>query len=275
MNTYSDLLPLQKALTDLLSFFNSFCLKNDIHYFLAFGTALGAFRHHGFIPWDDDIDVIMTISEYCKLMSCCKAQLSSKSQYYLDVEYTSKNNPMFCKFRKRGTTYIESKDSKFIDHNEIFLDVFVLYNTPNSQKERKKQFLRAKELTFLVSYKNRGHKHKLFSFFAYLFLEGFRKEIKHNILKYENKETSYYSTLFVYLPMNLFPKTIFLETTYLSFNGLQLPVPKKIEQFLTIMYGPKFNELPPESERKPHHIMYLNLDKELCKEDIKKIADKF
>lgn len=268
MNDYNNLLPLQRALTDMLSFFDSFCKKNKIKYFLAAGTALGAYRHKGFIPWDDDVDVMLTFGEFQKLVLSCERELSINSEYYLDNDYTKKNNPLFSKFRKRNTTYIDSKAAKYIDHNELFLDIFVLYASPDSKKEQKKQFRRAKEFTFLSTFNYSKHKFYIFSFLIYIILLPFKNVIYHNITKYETLSTSTYSTLFVYLPMVVFPKKIFSETSLASFNNLYLPLPKDINLFLENQFGPTYNQLPPVENRKPHHILYLNLKKGLSKNEI-------
>lgn len=74
----------QMVLYELLKAIDEVCKKHDIHYMLFAGTALGAVRHHGFIPWDDDLDVVMLRSEYERFMKIAPLELD-KEQYFLQI----------------------------------------------------------------------------------------------------------------------------------------------------------------------------------------------
>ena len=84
MSDFLELIPLQKKLIEVLGDFHEFCVSNDIEYYVYGGTALGAVRHGGFIPWDDDIDVIMTQKNFDKLCVLSK-KFTAQDRYYLQV----------------------------------------------------------------------------------------------------------------------------------------------------------------------------------------------
>lgn len=113
---------LHKTLLEILNDFDSFCRSNNIQYSLAYGTVLGAVRHKGFIPWDDDLDVMMTRENYNKFLWLYK----DNEKYTLQKEQI--DYPLyFSKLRKNETTFIENikyrKKWKNI-HQGIYIDIF-------------------------------------------------------------------------------------------------------------------------------------------------------
>ena len=134
---------------DLLKEFDRICQKRNIKYSLAYGTLLGSVRHGGFIPWDNDIDVIMLRDEYEKLCACAN---DFQSPYFLQNEDT---DPLACRghaqLRNVQTTGIlrsEMKHGKAVyEFNQgIFLDVFVMDEVPRNTDERKRFFKAVRRL---------------------------------------------------------------------------------------------------------------------------------
>ena len=120
---------------DLLVQVQKICKKHDIQYFAYAGTMLGAVRHNGFIPWDDDIDIMMTRANYKKF--CDIAEKELEYPYFLQTEKTDPTSIMgLAKIRNSKTTGIlkshENRNFKF--NQGIFLDIFPLDNIPDEEE---------------------------------------------------------------------------------------------------------------------------------------------
>lgn len=126
------------AQMDLLTELHRICEKWDIPYFLIGGTLIGAIRHEGFIPWDDDLDVGMLRKDYDRFWQVCEKELDP--QYYLHDWNTDPRCPNpFTKLKIRGTHYPEKISAKSGMDDGIFIDIFPFDNTPGEPKLRKKQ----------------------------------------------------------------------------------------------------------------------------------------
>lgn len=130
---------------EILNDFKAVCRKYDLPYFALFGTAIGAVRHGGFIPWDDDIDVGMLRADFEKFLQIADKELGDK--YFIMSPRTDKHcTSSVVKLMKRGTTFVSAM-SKNAKHEQcIFMDIFPFDNVAPNEKERQKQL---KVTTFL------------------------------------------------------------------------------------------------------------------------------
>ena len=111
------------------------CEENNIRYFLADGTFLGAVRHQGFIPWDDDMDLCMLRQDYERFCRIAPEKLDPK--YCLQTWYTDPNYALpFGKVVKRNTVYLEGKKSGRLKENGFYVDIFPVDNVPENREER-------------------------------------------------------------------------------------------------------------------------------------------
>ena len=120
---------LQLCELEILDEFVRLCEEHGLRYYLVGGTLLGAVRHHGFIPWDDDIDVAMPRADYDRLGEICKTELDSK--YFYQCPETDPHYFLsYAKVRKNGTEVYEErfKDARF--HKGVFIDIFPLDDCP-------------------------------------------------------------------------------------------------------------------------------------------------
>ncbi len=126
---------LQLTMLETLKVFDAFCRKHNLKYSLYAGSLLGAVRHEGFIPWDDDLDVCMERSEYDRFIAMWKKN-PPKGYILQNKENTPAYWQSFSKIRKDHTTFLQEEREAGKYHTGIFLDVFPLDRIPNSKMER-------------------------------------------------------------------------------------------------------------------------------------------
>ena len=128
----TELKKLQNIEFEILLEFDRICKKHNIMYQLFAGTLLGAIRHRGFIPWDDDIDVCLLRKDYNVFIDVCRTELDSK--YFLQTYETDKHSIwQFAKIRKNNTLFLEDAVSECDIHHGIFIDIFPFDNVfPNT-----------------------------------------------------------------------------------------------------------------------------------------------
>lgn len=126
---------LQMTQLDILKMFDQFCQNNNLHYSLYAGTLLGAVRHKGFIPWDDDLDVCMPRQEYDRFITLW--QNEPKEGYVLqNKENTPNFTQSFTKLRKDHTTFLQNKNEIGAYHTGIFIDIFPIDRFPSRKIEQ-------------------------------------------------------------------------------------------------------------------------------------------
>lgn len=256
---------------DLLIEFDSFCKKEDLQYFLYGGTLLGAVRHKGFIPWDDDIDVAMFRSDYnCMidlLMSCNLRQ-------DIDLCCLKKGNSEypFAKLVNKNTKIVEKYLDKK-DYSHIWIDIFPLDDLPESMQQYKKlcRQLKLTQRLLGISHANLNEGKSRLKKAGKKILYPLSKMIgSYKLANYiEKKAESFSSPKSQYVqnlvwasrPQWYLPKKIYNSTTNLEFEGHLFPAPKEYNTCLKILYG-DYMTLPPVEERITHDfIAYINDDK--------------
>ena len=132
----STLRQLQKAQLQLLYVFDTFCKEHDLHYSLYAGTLLGAVRHQGFIPWDDDLDVCMERPEYDRFLALWDAH--PVSGYILqNKDNTPAFSQSFTKLRADHTTFLQNAMEAHLYHTGIFMDIFPLDRMPATPRKQR------------------------------------------------------------------------------------------------------------------------------------------
>ena len=124
---------LQDTEFEILKALDKYCRVHDIKYSLVAGSLLGAVRHGGFIPWDDDIDIAMTRSEYTKFCECI-AKDPIPSHVFTNFENDKYSGLCHGKLGKEGTVFIQQGDIESVGHHEIWVDIFPFDKTSIEKK---------------------------------------------------------------------------------------------------------------------------------------------
>ena len=167
-----DLKKLQQTLLSMMKDFDDVCQKNNIDYMLGGGSCLGALRHRGFIPWDDDMDLNMTRKDYEKFCRIFSEELGDN--YWLQTpEKTHDYGLAFARLRKKGTVFRSREDYYSDDENGIYIDIFIIENTYNCRIARTLHGLLSLTTGFVLSCRNFYRNRKF-----YMELAGEDKKVK-------------------------------------------------------------------------------------------------
>lgn len=238
---------------DILKSVTDFCEKYGISYFLAYGTLIGAVRHKGYIPWDDDIDLIMPRPDYERF---CKEYKDDKKDYY-EVLNSYTDVSCYINFTKVHDTRTRFQESYSQENNYgIFVDIFPLDGYID-----KKQMVKCHRLFRLIHYKslrwsdgNSFIKNIVLTILR-IILWPFDIRSLLNKLESESKRKPFEGSEYVYFfseKTEPIKKELFDEYTFAIFEKQQYRIPKRYDELLTLQYG-EYMKLPPEKERVNKH----------------------
>lgn len=267
--TQEDLRQLHDVLLEMMCRFDTLCREHDIQYFLGGGTLLGAIRHGGFIPWDDDVDLMMTRENYDKL--CTLPVEAFPKGWFLQTYQTDPHyHGDMAKIRLDGTVYSTEFSSRFPQmHQGIFIDIFAHDRTAKSKKMQKLHIFCTTLVRSMVFHKWEETpmqfygKHKVFCALAtglirilpMRFLEWLREWIYR---WYEKSNSEYfYDGMGMHLQHGAFPAQLLDKAVYRKFEGKQFPVPENFDAYLTFSYG-DYRKMPAEEDRRLHSIARLH-----------------
>ena len=249
---------------DILHEFKRICEENNLRWWLSYGSLLGAIRHKGFIPWDDDIDVVMPAADYMRFRELCRTELSSG--FYLQVH---EDNPCnFISWQRIGVTNSTSLPREYADiHAEwgVCLDIFPLFPCPEgASSDNRGRFdsivasLDRLSAKYLYRHESKDQKSLLRK--LYYTMMGYIPDSL-NIALWRRAEKKLFfgagcdepcSTLTSIDDFTPYPSSLFAETIMVEFEGELLPAPSGYETLLDMYYGKGWMELPPEEKRVCH-----------------------
>ena len=256
----------EKAL-EILIVFDSVCKKLGLKYSISSGTLLGAVRHKGFIPWDDDIDVSMPREDYEKFLK--QAQQHLPEEYFLEHFTTEKYCiNTFAKLKNSNTTWIErGVDTKHDINLGMYIDIFPIDTIKSSEQikklSKKVKFYRWLRKSYFLNLKNKSFIHKIskiFIFYPLARIIGLQRINRKEDKLLQSFGKGEYTTADMSARNNCVPYKIFEEFTTLEFEGKQFSAIKDYDTYLSTFYG-DYMELPPVEKRHIHFADVIDCDK--------------
>ena len=257
----SDLRKLQMKELEILHEFDRVCKQLDLNYFLFYGTLLGAVRHQGFIPWDDDIDVIMTRNEY-ELFIKHGPSLIGDKYFIQNMKSESNFNYVITKIRDSETTFLEEFHQDDEINHGVWIDVFILDNIPRFVNSWCTGIFVSlvSQLPLLQQKPLFPERYPTFSktvqglFSSLPIIPSSMREITSKLLSITTNDKSDFllcshTSIHPYL---IFERHLFEELIMMRFEDDYFPVPKQYDRILSILYG-DYMKLPEESMRCPQH----------------------
>ncbi|MBQ4141549.1 MAG: LicD family protein [Clostridia bacterium] len=252
----------QKAMYRLLVAFDEVCRKLNIQYFLFAGTLLGAVRHKGFIPWDDDLDVLMLRQDYEQLLREAPA-IFEKENLFLQQEHSEHFPMFFSKLRINGTTCLEPyypKDNMM--HQGVYMDIFPCDNAYNSKIGRWLQFAASKVVIA-----------KALDAEGYVTNSKLKKIVMRvsrclprvpfqRIVRGPKKQNEFVHSFLggsSRIKRSVYPSEIFSESIELPFEGGSFRCPQRYDLLLETLYGDYMKIPAPEERKCKKHAVLVDL----------------
>lgn len=262
---------LQGLQLDIMLEVKRICEAHNLRYFLVGGSLLGAIRHGGFIPWDDDLDIAMPRKDYDAFISICTTELDS--QYYLHTTETDSLYWLpFAKVRKNGTYLEEESITPITTHKGIYIDIFpldVAVKPGGPILYFQKQMVKILAAVVMVKRglqlrKPKGLAKRIIVCLAAPFSISFLIKCQRKIMTLHNKKnTEYWVNLgsnYNYIKQTI-PVSKYCPPRVTDFEGEKLQIPNEYEYILTRIYG-DYMRLPPEEKRVARHAVEMHFGDE-------------
>lgn len=260
MKKMIDVEELKSIQMEILKSIDLFCKQNDIKYSLAFGSLLGAVRHHGYIPWDDDLDIMLLREDYTKFVNGFKHEIYSVITPSNNIDYSLP----FAKVFDSRTVIDENADTKCT--YGVYVDVFPVDNTPDDPRElnhflKQKDRLNKQHILKILKIRKGRSLIKNFVILIGHALLAF-KSLHEIVMEMENLSSKYCSQTGCNLKgiiapndnrrEELLPSEFFDSYTTVHFEGSEVMAIEKYDEYLKATYG-DYMKLPPKEKRVSHH----------------------
>lgn len=249
------ILRLQNCILSIAKYIHDICERNNVKYCLMGGSALGAVRHNGFIPWDDDLDIFMRPDDYSRFREIFNYE-GDKDNYYLQEWGLCDGMVTLAKLRYNKSTLIEKDLEDWKINHGVYVDIFILHDCPDNKLQRFNQYLWAKYLVAKGAANRDYNRKKGIVGFGIKILKLFPKRFLlrfalRQIYKYDNYDSDYFCHFLgrAGLTTGLYKKEYFESVKEMKFESITLCVPLKVEKYLSDRWG-NYMQLPSMDEIK-------------------------
>lgn len=257
---------LQKIELEMLLEVNRICQKCNIQYHIIAGTMLGAVRHKGFIPWDDDADVAMLRSEYDRFCEACVTELDTSRFYFQDQDNTEGYRWGYGKLRRKDTLFLRENQEHMPYEQGVFIDIFPMDSIPQNYFLRSIHNIQCfcYRKLFWAEVGKRADKstvmRAVYQLLSQIPLEKLKKSYRKFIDKSNKNNSEFVRMLLFPLPNKVYGyyRQWYLESEFYQFEGKELVGFAQYDEYLTFCYG-KYMELPPVEKQKVHPVSNISL----------------
>lgn len=260
---------LQAKMLEMLLFFDAFCRENDLTYYLCGGGLIGAIRHHGFIPWDDDIDLFMPRADYERLARIWPQKVDTDRYLYCRTDRNHIYHDAGASIRDVNTTEINRHSVNEDICHGIALEIMPIDGCPKSRVLRAKQLYYAFIFSLFNAQRlpdNKGRLVRNVASLVYAVVKSpdhrYRiwKKAEREMTKYKWEDCEEVTELIGSIKGMLLrhPKADFENVVYKEFEGYQIPVMAGYDRYLHLIWG-DYMQLPPVEKRvAKHDVVYLS-----------------
>lgn len=269
MNQTQDIRAVQMKILEVMKYIDQLCRRHGITYYIMGGTALGAIRHGGFIPWDDDLDIFMTPGEYAKFKAAFEQEASQ--QFVIQEWRTTPHYLEYAKVRMNGTTFIEEAFRERRDlHQGIYVDIMMLHKVPDQRLLQRLVYLESKFVT-LYALSQRGWRPKskaqalALGALKFLPCQMMVRVAYHHIYKYEGLTERFHYCYWITpagFRAGLFAPALFDTAAEIPFEDTLLLGSTRIKEYLAYRYG-DYMKLPSrEQQQAAVHAMIFDTQRD-------------
>lgn len=266
-----DLKKMQQKSLEMAKYFVNFCNENNLLCYMCGGGAIGALRHEGFIPWDDDLDFFMPRNDYEKLIEIWNQNADTKKYSLINANKNLIDHNLFITIRDNETTAIKPYQKGINISHGLALDIIPLDGCPDGFKRKKQVFWAL--IYSLFKSQVIPQKHGKLKKFVSKILLGIipTKILKFKLWKFAEKQMTKYKIednenitelcSGPYYMKKIYKKEWFEKNVFIKFEDTKLPVPVGYDGYLKTAFG-DYMKLPPKEKQKPHHeVLFLDLEK--------------
>lgn len=259
----------QGKILEVMKYIDKLCRANRITYFIMGGTALGAVRHGGFIPWDDDLDIFMTPEEYERFKEVFERDNSG--QFVIQEWRTTPNYLEYAKVRMNGTTFIESAFRNRKDlHQGIYVDIMILHKVPQNAFVQKLVYLESKFVTlYALSQRNWKPKNKaqaiVLKSLKLMPCKWMAKTAYKRIYKYDRRTSDFMYCYWITpakFKSGLFDASFFSNPVDVPFEDTVLLGSAHIKEYLAYRYGDYMKLPSKEAQKAAVHAMIFDINRD-------------